>query len=140
MYWVDELIISAITPEILQEPDIDSEAILKYVHHNTAAGVMHIIPSVENHAVMIVTRNTKYRADLHIATKYSSLKTFVRACKEFRAALNTLGYSRYEARFHDKRFGSILSKLGFTHEGTLIESYITKEGDRLNEYIYALNV
>jgi hypothetical protein len=140
MYWVDELILDALTPEVMQEPDLSPEAIMAYVHYNEQIGTLHVIKSVENQAIMVVTRSTKYRANLHIATKYSSFRTFVRACKEFKEALYDLPYDRYEARFHDERFGSILLKLGFSHEGTMIESYTTKEGEKKNEYIYALNV
>lgn len=133
-----EILYKKLDPWSMETPEKTKDQIfaeiLKEIQHKKA----FVLES--NNVVFYLMPETKYRARLHLFSDVKSLKEGISGSNELTNFLfcNINNLQKIYGITPHKKFLPIIHKFGWRHEGILTNSYLSKDGKIIDQFIFGI--
>ncbi len=132
-----QIIYEQIDPWVFQSPEKTKDQIFNEIVDDIKSG--RSLPLEKDGFILYIVPETKWLARVHMFSKTSGFVTSLRAC-EFITNL-IFDSSKVEKLYginHFKTVVKVSERIGWKHEGTLTQSFMTKEGNLVDQYIFGI--
>jgi hypothetical protein len=132
-----QIIYEQIDPWVFQSPEKSKDEIFNEMLDDIRSG--RSLPLEKDGFILYIVPETKWLARVHMFSKAGNFYTSLRAC-EFLTNL-IFDNSKVEKLYginHFKTVVKISERIGWKHEGNLSKSFMTKDGDLIDQYIFGI--
>jgi hypothetical protein len=134
-----EIIYKKLDPWLMEDPQKTKDQIFSEILLDIKSGVS--FPFEHDGMVFYVMPETKWRARLHLFSDTKSNKIATHSAKELTTLLfdNINSLEKLYGITPHKKFIRVVHKFGWKHEGTLTQSYFSKSGKMLDQYLFGIS-